>query len=306
MFKSPAAENQLMKLLVPGLLLVALILMLFACGCTTPPAVPTPTTVQTTLATPAPTPVQTPVATGPGTQADLAGVTWYLVSFNHGTGSTNVLPDTEITAIFEGNTVYGSAGCNQYSASYQGTLNSMAIGTPASTKMSCSSPAGIMSQENYYLSTLHGASSFMVNGDILTVYDSSKNPILSYTKNPGPAAPAPLTGGTWVLKSYVDYKGEIYTPVAGTTITLQFSDDGKINGNAGCNSYFGTYTQTGANSLVMRDIGSTKMACADQIMVVENSYLGMLPQLNTFYIAGNELFLSDGTGKITLTYSLQK
>ena len=295
-----------MKILVSGLLLVALILMLFACGCTTPPAVPTPTTVQTTLATPMPTPVQTQVATGPGTQADLSGVTWFLVSFNHGTGSTNVLPDTEITAIFEGNTVYGSAGCNQYSAPYQGTLNSMAIGTPASTKMSCNSPAGIMSQENYYLSTLRGASSFTVNGDILTVYDSGKNAILSYTKNPGPAAPAPLTGGTWVLKSYVDYKGEIYSPVSGTTITILFSDDGKISGNGGCNNYFGTFTQTGANTLVMKDIGSTKMACADQIMVVENSYLGMLPQLNTFYIAGNELFLSDGTGKITLTYTLQK
>ena len=131
-----------MKPIVSGLLIVALILMLFACGCTTPPAVPTPTTEPTTLPTPTPTPVQTPVATGPGTQADLAGVTWYLVSFNHGTGSTNVLPDTEITAIFEGNTVYGSAGCNQYSASYQGTLNNMAIGTPASTKMSCTPPPG--------------------------------------------------------------------------------------------------------------------------------------------------------------------
>jgi heat shock protein HslJ len=295
-----------MKPFVSGLLIAALILVLFACGCTTPQAVQTPTTPTTTIATQAPTQVQTAVASGPGTQADLAGVTWYLVSFNHGTGSTNVLPGTEITAIFEGNTVYGSAGCNQYSASYQGTMNYMAIGTPTSTKMNCNSPGGIMSQENYYLSTLHAASSFTINGDILTIYDSGKNAILSYTKNPGPAAPAPLTGGTWVLKSYVDYKGEIYTPVAGTTITLQFSDDGKIGGNGGCNSYFGTFTQTGANSLAIRDIGSAKMACADQIMVVENSYLGMLPQLNTFYIAGNELFLSDGIGKITLTFTLQK
>lgn len=295
-----------MKLLVSGLMLVALILMLFVCGCTTTPTVETPTATPTTIATQAPTQVQTTVATGPGTQASLAGVTWYLVSFNHGTGSTNVLPGTEITAIFEGNTVYGSGGCNQYSAPYQGSLNYMSIGTPSSTKMSCSSPAGIMSQENYYLQTLRGASSFEINGDILTVYDSGKNAILSYTKNPGPAAPAPLTGGTWVLKSYIDYKGEIYTPSAGTTITLQFSDDGKISGNAGCNNYFGTFTQTGANSLVIRDIGSTKMACADQIMVVENSYLGMLPQLNSFYIAGNELFLSDGTGKVTLNYVLQK
>jgi heat shock protein HslJ len=296
----------MMKLLVSGLLVVALILLLFTCGCTTTPPVETPTATPTTIATQAPTQVQTTVATGPGTQASLAGVTWYLVSFNRGTGSTNVLPGTEITAIFEGNTVYGSAGCNQYSAPYQGSLNYMSIGTPSSTKMSCSSPAGIMSQENYYLQTLRGASSFEINGDILTVYDSGKNAILSYTKNPGPAAPAPLTGGTWVLKSYIDYKGEIYTPAAGTTITLQFADDGKISGNAGCNDYFGTYTQTGANSLVIRDIGSTKMACADQIMVVENSYLGMLPQLNSFYIAGNELFLSDGTGKVTLNYVLQK
>ncbi|MBP1929070.1 heat shock protein HslJ [Methanolinea mesophila] len=291
-----------MKLLVSGLLLVALILMLLAAGCTNPVEVPTPTTQATTIATATASPVQTTAAPQPVTQGSLTGVTWYLVSFNRGTGSTNVLPGTEITAIFEGNTVYGSAGCNQYQASYQGNLNFMSIGTPSSTKMSCNSPPGIMSQENYYMSTLRGASSFTINGDILTVYDSNKNAILSYTKNPGPGAPVPLTGGTWVMKSYVDYKGEIFTPVAGTTISLEFSDDGKIAGNAGCNNYFGTYAQTGANSLVIRDIGSTKMACADQIMVVENSYLTMLPQLNTFYIAGNELFLSDGAGKVTLTF----
>src|SRR5512137_1339097 len=101
-----------MRSLIFGFLVGALILMLCLSGCTTPTTQPTPVTVQQTA--PPTQQVQTtqPPATGP--QA-LTGVTWYLISL----GSISIKPGTQITAFFDAQgKVSGSAGCNQYTATY--------------------------------------------------------------------------------------------------------------------------------------------------------------------------------------------
>ena len=50
-------------------------------------------------------------------------MTWYLVSLRDGNATVPVIPDTTITAFFDGQgTVSGSAGCNDYTASYHEQL----------------------------------------------------------------------------------------------------------------------------------------------------------------------------------------
>jgi heat shock protein HslJ len=291
-----------MKILLPGIIAGILIISLCLCGCTTQPVQP-PVTTPPVTATPAP-PVQTtaPVATGQGA---LTGVAWYLIAFNQGGTSLSILPGTEISAFFDTQgKVSGSAGCNQYTASYSGALNSISIGTPASTKMSCQSPAGIMTQESAYLTTIRGASTFSIANDILTIKDSNGRAILTYSKiPPGVLTPAPLTGTTWYLTSFVDSSGKIWAPVATNPISLVFSSDGRLNGSAGCNQYSGSYTSGRTTLTINTPLATTLMYCGDAgVMDLETTYLTVLPMMKIYGISGNQLTLSDGAGQVTMLY----
>ncbi|MCE5299089.1 MAG: META domain-containing protein [Methanoregulaceae archaeon] len=292
-----------MRPLMYGLIATALILMLCISGCTSPVPTVTPTSPPTTPPTAQPTPMTTQAA--PQT---LTGVTWYLVAFDSGGGSLSVKPGTQITAFFDTQgKVSGSAGCNQYTASYESTLNGLSIGAPATTKMSCSDPAGIMNQETLYLTTIQGSSGYSISGNTLTVQDSGGKAILTYsTVPPYQMTPAPFTGTMWYLNSFVDVQGNFWTPGQAYPISLQFADDGKVSGNSGCNSYSGTYTVSG-NSISMSGFAVTLMYCGEPgVMDLESTYLAVLPSMKVYKISGNELTLSDGTGKITMIYDTTK
>jgi len=283
-------------------------LMLMLAGCTSqPPETPavTVTTIPATVVTTMPTTAAVTV----NPQEALSGVTWYLVAFNKGAGSENIISGTGITAWFDGKgRVSGSAGCNRYTAPYQGAINSIQVGTPSATLMTCDTPSGTMTQETYYLTTLQGASTFTIKGDILTLYDTSGKALFTFTKIvPGSEPPAPLTGVTWYMLSYVDSKGEIFAPVSGTTLTIQFDSAGNITGNAGCNDYFAAYTTSGMHGISISSPGSTKKNCAGNgIMNQESIYLQLLRDMTFYYTSNDELLLSDGTGTAILTYGMRK
>jgi len=293
-----------MRLRTYGLIIAALVLMLCISGCTSPAPTETPTPTPTSNP---PTTQPTTMTTQPAPQA-LTGVTWYLVAFNSGTGSLSVKPGTQITAFFDTTgKVAGSAGCNQYTASYQATLNSLTIGPAATTKMSCSEPAGIMTQETLYTTTIQGASGYSISGNTLTVTDSGGKTILTYsTVPPYEMTPAPLTNTTWFLNSLVDKTGQIWGPVPTNPISLQFTNDGKVTGNSGCNSYSGAYTMSG-NSINISGFAVTLMYCGEPgVMTLEQTYLAVLPMMKVYKISGDQLTLSDGTGNITMVYDTTK
>lgn len=290
-----------MRILAYGLAALALILMLCISGCTSP----SPQMVTTPVPTTSPPTVQpTPVTTQQAPQS-LTGITWYLVSLNEGDASLSVKPGTTITAFFDAQgKVSGSAGCNQYIASYEATPVGLSIGAPAPapTKMNCNEPAGIMTQETVYLSAIQGAATYSLSGGTLTIKDSGGKALLTYsTVPPYQMTPAPLTGTMWYLNSYVDSKGKPWTTGSANPISIQFADDGMVNGNAGCNSYSGSYTVTG-NSITISGFATTLKICGDPVMDLERSYLGILPAMKVYKISGNELTLSDGVGTITLVY----
>ena len=101
----------------------------------------------------------------------LAGTAWEVVGYNNGKQAvTSVLRGTNITARFgEDGRVTGSAGCNQYFASWETAAESITIGMPATTRMACAEPDGIMEQEARYLEALHTAASFRFDGDRLVL-----------------------------------------------------------------------------------------------------------------------------------------
>jgi heat shock protein HslJ len=117
---------------------------------------------------------------------------------------------------------------------------------------------------------------------------------------------AKLTDGTWNL---VEFSPEPSITIdANLRPTINFSTDGKVSGNAACNSYTSTYTVDG-DALTIAQPGSTLMACAtDMQSKFETAYLAALPNVRAFVIELNDdvntLTLGDASGNTLMRYTL--
>jgi heat shock protein HslJ len=126
----------------------------------------------------------------------LVGTDWQLAWYNNGRGGyTGVLAGTEVTALFaEDGSLTGSAGCNNYSSSYElGSSGNAARGTitippPATTRMFCGEPEGIMEQETAYLQALGAAATYEIRGAELELKDAGGTRMATFTKAEAPAA----------------------------------------------------------------------------------------------------------------------
>ncbi|CAA7390132.1 MULTISPECIES: META domain-containing protein [Chryseobacterium] len=89
--------------------------------------------------------------------------------------------------------------------------------------------------------------------------------------------------------SLVNTKWTLDETVKGKVPTLQIESE-KINGNAGCNNYFGTVKMDmSTGSFLAGQMGSTKMMCNN--MNVEQNFLDMISKTNKYVISGNKLEL---------------
>jgi heat shock protein HslJ len=99
-----------------------------------------------------------------------------------------------------------------------------------------------------------------------------------------------LTGTTWTV---VSLNGE---PFPAPAPSIEFSGD-RVSGAGGCNRYFGGYEVTGAETLVIRGVGSTEMACEPaDIMTREQSYFSSLQAVRAYRREGDRLTLSGVAG----------
>lgn len=69
---------------------------------------------------------------------------------------------------------------------------------------------------------------------------------------------------------------------------IRFLDGNKIAGSTGCNRFFGQYTLTG-ESLTLKDMGSTRMACPPEIMAQEQVLLKRLATVSRFSFEASDL-----------------
>jgi heat shock protein HslJ len=120
----------------------------------------------------------------------LAGPTWELTWYDKGgRGLTTPLAGTEILAVFgEGGQLAGSAGCNDYTTSYELNGSKITIGPAASTMMECPEPEGIMEQEIAYLTALATANTYEVEGDELRLLNAEGLKAAVYTARTEAAA----------------------------------------------------------------------------------------------------------------------
>ena len=99
----------------------------------------------------------------------MPGTSWLVRAYNNGQEAVvSVIIGTEMTAIFgpDGN-LTGSAGCNNYNATYQVDGANISTGPAMTTLRACSEPEGIMEQEQQYLAALQTAATYRIDGERL-------------------------------------------------------------------------------------------------------------------------------------------
>jgi polar amino acid transport system substrate-binding protein len=141
-------------------------------------AAPAPTATSAAAAAPGAALEVTPEAAG----ETPVGQEYVLISFRDAAGAlASPLTGTRITARFgEEGALSGDGGCNLYSSTYQINGNQLAIAPIAPPEKYCSTPLGVMDQEQQYLSTLQTAAAYSLKAGLLTLSDGAGNPVAVY------------------------------------------------------------------------------------------------------------------------------
>ena len=234
--------------------------------------------------------------------APVEGSLWTLKSlFNSDGEPESVLPGTGITLEFEDEQISGNAGCNEYFGAYMSEEDTLSVTVIGFTEMYCS-PEELMEQEGDYLTLLDSAVSYQIIADRLEIFSGSGDTILTFKV----ANSSELTNAPWKLKLLDDGEGKVISTIAGTEITLVFTDDGNLSGSSGCNTYNSSYEING-DKITIGAIASTLMACSepDMIMDQEFAYLQMLETVTNYQIKGNELELVNQGKGSRLRYTAQ-
>jgi heat shock protein HslJ len=108
-----------------------------------------------------------------------------------------------------------------------------------------------------------------------------------------------LEGPTWRLVDLLGASGERVASTAPATLTFAA---GRMTGTTGCNNMLAGYTVSG-QSLKVTAGASTKKACADSIMTQEMAMLTHLPNIASYVIASDQLYLVSAAGDNLLIFA---
>jgi heat shock protein HslJ len=111
--------------------------------------------------------------------AALEGVSWILTQMTTVGGQTQIV-DVGVSAEFDGSTISGNSGCNQYHASYEAQGSSISFGPIAGTMKLCGESEN--STETRYLQLLNDVGSFRISGRSMSMNDQSGTPVLQFSQ----------------------------------------------------------------------------------------------------------------------------
>jgi heat shock protein HslJ len=224
----------------------------------------------------------------------LVGQSFLLTELN---GKTP-LPGTTITMEFgEEDRVAGSSGCNSYSTTYAVDGNNLTFGEQmASTLMACLEP--VMEQEREYLQALANTATFEVQDDVLVLFNADGEEVTSFV-----VIDQSLGDSSWTLIGYNNGKGGVVSIIIDSEITANFSEDGRLAGNSGCNNYSAQY-ETDGDQIKIETAEVTEMACLEPegVMEQEQLYLAALKTADTYKIDGVTMEMRTSEGAMVADF----
>jgi heat shock protein HslJ len=219
----------------------------------------------------------------PSGDSKLNGTRWIL-QMMHG---WEMLEDTAITLRFTEAELSGSSGCNLYFSKYIAqSKNRIEIKELANTEMACSEPAGIMDQEEEYLSIFRRISGYVLENGNLFLMDEQGIRLLEYRPvNTFTSNPESLIGRTWRLL-FADGLEEYNLD----EFTLLF-DGSRFRGTTSCRDYEGEYQTTGSNISITFLEMTSDVECRQQDLLAEGTYTTLLGWIDQYNVLGNQLEL---------------
>lgn len=239
-----------------------------------------------------------PATTAPASaSASLAGTSWNLASAMTEGSSAAAVGSASLAFDADGTTLNGSTGCNQFAGTYTQNGADLTIALGPMTLVACADPAAA-AQEQAITAGMPQVASFTM-GDQLVLQDASGAELLTY--DPGLAG---LAGTTWTATGVNNGKQGVESNAQTGLATATFGADGTISGSAGCNTYSGSYTETGDGGLTISPLATTRKACEDALMTLESQFLAAMGAVTTYSIAADQLTLRDDGGAMQATFVL--
>ncbi len=225
---------------------------------------------------------------------------WQLVSYYTSQGMQAALPEHLATMLFSGRKVSGSAGCNQYFATYRLVeQNGLQFSQAGSTMMACLGE--IAQQEQQYLKNLPEIRFYQIQGDQLHLLDAEQQARLIF--KPMPALSLQET--VWEVTGINNGHGGVVSNALTNQAYLQFTE-GKLQGSSGCNTLFADY-QTDESKLSIDPVTSTRKLCAEgDLMTQELQILRVLTQVTHYEIRTNQLRLLNTKGALMMSLKPKK
>jgi heat shock protein HslJ len=222
----------------------------------------------------------------------LAGTSWALATL----GGNPPVADTQPTLNFgDDGKSGGTDGCNTFGAAYDVAGSSLKFDTIIGTLIACEE--AVMAQATAFQQALLATAQFSVTNGNLTLTDAGGQELATFT-----AQSTDLAGTSWIVTGYNNGNQAVVSALAGTELTVMFGDDGRISGSAGCNNFFGPYTQADG-TIDIGPLASTLKACSDPdgVMDQEMQFLEALQQAATYTLDADKLDLRTSDDALAVT-----
>lgn len=178
-----------------------------------------------------------------------------------------------LTLTFADDRVTANAGCNTATGPVTLDGGVLTVGQLAMTLMGC--PGETDGADGWMDGLLKSAPTWKLDGSTLTLTGNGDGITVTLLDRKVAAPDKPLTGTTWVVKSLLGKDAQVWSQtLEDVKPTLTIAPDGAVSGSAGCNSMMGRAEIAG--SYVTFQIGTTRMACAPEVMDVERQVLEVL------------------------------
>jgi heat shock protein HslJ len=117
---------------------------------------------------------------------------------------------------------------------------------------------------------------------------------------PGPTIEDPLRGQTF-LATEVTVDGQPHALVAGTEVSVEFADDGRLIAQAGCNNMQGQVDTADGKLAFDGGLSTTDMGCDPPRHAQDEFVAGVLGASPTWRLDGSRLEITAGTTSMVLT-----
>lgn len=221
----------------------------------------------------------------------LEGVEWLLT----GASVSSVdLGAAGITASFDGERMGGFSGVNTYGGPYTTDADGgFSAGPLSSTLMAGPEPA--MAAEQAFLKLIEGCDGYtLVDGTLTLLQGGNEQLVFEVQKA------VELPGSSWTVTSYNNGTGGVQSVAIDSTLSIEFSRDGKVSGSSGVNTYSGPVTIMEA-AIMIGPLASTKMGGPAELMAQEAAFLKAMESCASWSVTRGQLEMRDGGSAIQIT-----